>query len=397
MPAETDTATKTPTETPETPADTAAAEATAVLDDTPPETGGWMDALDKALEELPPEGDANKADEAKAEADKADADKTEADKTEADKAEPDADDEVVKSMTKSAGDAFKTIKAEKKVAVARAEAAEAELKLAKEAPEPNAEEVTKLTEALAERESKLAEAEKELAVSRFEATDEYKESVIVPMAGILSVVERLAKKYEVPEKRLMNLLEESDIDAQGEIVTEVASEFSERDRVSLYALADDYGEILAHREDLRSKSSEALAAREKLQVSKAEQAAESDKKGWEQATKKVWGALKEKLPLPEDVGERSKLEASVIEQVSGAQFDGQTPEVKAFAGYSAALIPHFVTEHKRLTTQLTEVKAALAKYQAAVPGAGAGDHKADTGQLPASASFLDAVNAGFTS
>ena len=323
----------------------------------------WFTALDKAFEEAeaskPPEEKPKEPEPQPAAESK-------------DPNDESNDDETVKSMTSSAGAKFKEIKAEAKAARARVAELEAKLAQAESAPKPDAVEVEKLQTAIAEKEAKLSEYEKELAISRFEATEEYKESVVAPMAAIIGVVEDLAKEYEISEKSLMNILEESDRKKQGQMIAELASNFSERDRFSLYQLGDDFAAVLDQRDKLRSKASEALAAREKALQTEAARKLEERKKAWSSSTKSVWDQFKAKVPLPEDAQERSKFESEVVAQVAAVDFDKLSNDHKAFAAYSGAVLPQVVKMNKALSAEIAELKSALQKYQTATPGAGSG-------------------------
>lgn len=347
----------------ETPAASSAPAESSPNPATPDYEPSWFTALDKAFEEAEA---AKSTEETPKEPESQPAAETK------DPTDGSNDDETVKSMTATAGAKFKEIKAEAKAARARVAELEAKLAQAESAPKPDAVEVEKLQAAITEKEAKLSEYEKELAISRFEATEEYKESVVAPMAAIIGVVEDLAKEYEISEKSLMNILEESDRKKQGQMIAELASNFSERDRFSLYQLGDDFAAVLDQRDKLRSKASEALAAREKAMQTEAARKLEESKKAWSSSTKSVWDTLKTKVPLPEDAQERSKFESEVVSQVAAVDFDKLSNDHKAFAAYSGAVLPQVVKMNKALSAEIAELKSALQKYQTATPGAGSG-------------------------
>lgn len=347
-----------------------------------PEPISFMDALDRALEEAEKPKEDKAAEEPKSEEPKKE-----------EKAE-ESDDAEVKNMTPNAGAKFKEIKAEAKAARARVAELEAKLAEVEKSPKPDAAEAEKLQAAITEREAKIAEYEKELAISRFEATTEFKTTVVEPLAAILGVVERFAKKYEVPEKKLMSILSEADPDAQGDLIVEMASGFSERDRVSLYQLADDYSAVMAHRDELRANASQALAAREATKAAEAAKSVEESKKTWKSATSKVWETLKAKIPLPGEGEEKTALENEIFSKVSEASLDSANVDVKAFAAFAGALVPHMAKQNKLLSTEVAELKEALKKYQAATPGAGAGA-ETKSAALDDGMGFLDAIEARF--
>jgi hypothetical protein len=299
---------------------------------------------------------------------------------------PEGGDPETKNMTPKAGAAFKAIKAEKKAAEKRAAELEArltEIEKANTGSKEDAAESERLKTSLAEREAKIAEYEKELAVVAFEKTPEFRETVLQPMTAIIGVVERLSKKYSVPEKALMEVLNEKDVDLQGDLISELAGGFSERDRVSLYALADDFSAVLAQRDELRSRAAEALAARESLAAKKA--AARTQE--WKSTVEKVWGNMKTKVPMPED----QKTADDLIKQVSEMDFDSMSPDLKAFVAFSGGLIPVVVSQNKALQAQVADLTKSLEKYRSATPGASAGEARQQSRNLDSSVSFLDAI------
>lgn len=373
------------TETPTPVTAPAAAETTPATDDS---GSDWISALDKAFEAA----EAGKT----AEPGVAETTVPDPSKDKDKPAEVAEEDPDVKNMTPNAGAKFKEIKAEAKTYKARV--AELEAKLAeveKGGTKPDPAEADRLSAAIAEKEAKLAEYEAELestrAVYAIEKTKEYQETVIQPTAAILSVVERLAKKYTeqgVTDKKLLAILEIEDPDLQGDQIAEIAAQFSERDRVSLYTLGDDYSAVLAQRDELRAKASEALKVREKLaQEEMSRAAAEADRK-WKTTAEAVWQKMKDKIPLPAE--ERAAIEAEVTKQISAAKFDTLSDDVKAFAAYSGALVPHVVKRAKALEVKVAELEQALTKYRIATPGAAAGS-EAPPSAVDEGVGFLEAI------
>lgn len=358
-----------------------------------PDDGGsdWISALDKAFEAA----EAGKTSESAFADASATTTAPEAGKEKPAEAAAEEDAEI-KNITPNAGAKFKEIKAEAKAAKARV--AELEAKLAeveKGGAKPDPAEAERLSAAIAEKEAKIAEYEKELestrAVYAIEKTKEYQETVIQPTAAILSVVDRLAKKYSeqgVTNKKLLAVLEIEDPDVQGDQIAEIAAQFSERDRVSLYTLGDDYAAVLAQRDELRSKASEALKAREKLAQEEQSRAAADADRRWKTTAESVWQKMKDKIPLPAE--ERATIEAEVTKQISAAKFDMLSDDVKAFAAYSGALVPHVVKQAKALEAKVAELEQALTKYRTATPGATAGAEAAPS-TLDESVGFLEAI------
>jgi hypothetical protein len=363
------------------------------------ESPSWMESLEKALDDgkitlKKDDGSTEKEGENPDKSSDKSSDKSD---ESSDKKPEDKDDDIPKTLSPKAADHFKAIKAAKAAAEARAAELEAKLKEVESAPKPDAEQAETLQEAIKEREAKIAEYEKELSVSRIEATPEYKENVVKPMAAILDVVERIAKKYEaqgVTEKKLRAVLEESDPDRQGDLIEEVASEFKERDRVSLYNLADDFSAVLAERDNMREKAAQILAVREKeAKAAEVRKVAEA-KSSWEKTTKKVWETLKEKLPLPLEGEDLTTTEKAIMDEVAQTDFSALSDDLKAFAAFSGATIPHIVKHSKALEAKVAELETALKKYRDQTPGSDAG-HRVEDTQISGDVGFLEAIEKNF--
>lgn len=347
----------------------------------------WFSALDKAFEE------AESSEKSPAEAGTQEEPEDNSGNTEEPEPQDKADDET-KSMTANAGARFKEIKAEAKAARARVAELEAKLSQLESVKSSDSADPEALKSALSEKESKISEYERELAISRFEATQEYKESVVAPMAAILGVVEDLAKEYEISEKAVLSVLEEPDHKRQGELISDIASNFSERDRFSLYQLGDDYAAVIEQRDTLRARASEALAAREKAAQLQEASKAEESRKAWGNSVKSVWETFKSKVPLPDAPEDRAKFESQVMSQVANVNFDKLSDDHKAFAAYSGAVLPEVLKRNKSLSSEVSELKTALKKYQKATPGAGSGtDSKRQ--DVDSSLSFLDSIEKHF--
>lgn len=359
----------------------------------------WFNALDTAFDKLE-KGEAEKPAEEAAPEKKEEA---APEKKEEEPAKTETDDDAeTKNMTPTAGAKFKEIKAEAKAArteaaQAKARLAELEAKLAEveKAPKPDAEESASLKEAIAAKETRLAELEKIVAVKDFESTAEYQETVVTPMAAILSVVERIAKKYDVPEKKLISILEESDIDAQGEQIAELAANFSERDRVSLYTLGDDYNAVLADREALRAKAAEGLKALEAARQAEEAKRSEEAKKSWNDATNRVWEKLQKSIPLPEDPAEAAKLTSETKAQIAATNFAQLTDDQKAYAAYAGSQLPRIVKMVSEKDAKIAELNEALKKFQTAEPGAAAG--ASTNAPVEDDLDFLSAIDRRFSS
>lgn len=293
-------------------------------------------------------------------------------------AKPETEEEDPKDLSKGAGEKWKKLKAAEKAAKQRATELEAKYN----------ETSTKLTEyesRMKELEASatqvaevdrlkgvMAEMESELAISRVEATPEYKRTVVEPMARLIGVAERLAKRYDTEGKghlkeRLLGIIETKDIDSQREKMEDLTSEWRESDRFDLYRLGDDYQVIQGRREEIQGNAKDALAQIEARQREETEQSKAENTRTWQRSVTEVADTLKAAIPGLSE--ERFK---QIQGQVAANNFDAEKPQGKAFAAYSAVLLPEVLKQVKTLMASNTALEAKIKSLQGSKPGAGEG-------------------------
>lgn len=317
----------------------------------------WLGSLDKAIAGL----DSEAKPEEKAEV-----------KVEAEKAEDTEDIEPLPTSTKAAGAKFKELKTELKTW--KQKAAELEQKLA------TAPQEVKPPEDYEELKTKVAEYEKEISVSRVEASPQYKQVVVEPLNGVLSAAYAMAQRYEVPETVMEAMLQEQDRTKQDALLQDVVSGFSERDRLNLYSLVDDIGVILMRREEILQNSAQ---ARQHLEQQEQQRTSTEHK----QALDSVWKVMSEKIPLFSD----KAIAEEVRNKATGANLLNAKPDVRAYAAYSGAVLPHLLKQNQSLTSKVAELEKALVAIRSTVPKPGQG--KSVPSERNSEMSFLDALEA----
>ena len=341
------------------------------------ETPPW-EVEDK--KEAKPEGEVEPAESPE---DTAEANDDSAAEAESEPEAPEAEEEDTKNMSTSAGARFKELKGEVKKYKTRVEELERALNDSGSTPQNPAE--------VEELRSRLAEYEQEIAVSRVEASPDYKRAVLEPTQQILDAASTLAERYKVDARKLVGALREESSTENSDALTEIAGDFSERDRVRLYRMADDLADVAQRREYLRVNASRALeemtqkqaqAENEHIQQTKAQMAASVDET-WD-------GLFKDKQFV-------QGMDPKVLDEAR--QFARQTdyfaapPEDRAYAVYSGLLLPHVVAKLEATESKAAQLEKALSKYKKASPKV-----SGNTDTAPAVTSdggFLDAMEQRF--
>jgi hypothetical protein len=294
------------------------------------------------------------------------------------------DTEEIKNMSAAAGAKFKELKTELKEYKAKLAEAQKAIEEAQATP-ANAEEVESLR-------SKLEAYEQEIAVTRVEATDEYKRAVLEPTQAILDAASTLAERYKVDSRKLVNALREESVAEGSDALTELAGDFSERDRVRLYRMADDLSDVSRRRDYLRENASKAYAEMQERQANEEKQAQERYKQVSQAAAEKTWSEIFQDKPFI------SGLEKNVLAEVQKSASEAdlfETPaEERAFAVYSGLLMPHLVKQLEASQAKVAEMEQALGKYKKASPKV-----SGNTDTTPATVDdggFLDAIEKRFS-
>lgn len=323
----------------------------------------WLGSLDKAIAGLDSE---TKPEEKGRDETKPDAN------VGGEKPEDSEDLEPLPTSTKAAGAKFKELKTELKTW--KQKATELEQKLAAMPQE------VKVPEDYEELKSRVTEYEKEISVSRVEASPQYKQAVVEPLNGVLSAAYAMAQRYEVPESAMEAMLQEQDRSKQDALLQDVVSGFSERDRLNLYSLVDDIGVILMRRNEILQNAAQ---ARQHLEQQEQQRTSSEHK----QALDSVWKVMSEKIPLFSD----KAIADEVRNKATGANLLNAKPDVRAYAAYSGAVLPHLLKQNQSLTSKVAELEKALVAIRSTVPKPGQG--KSVSVERNSEMSFLDALEA----
>jgi hypothetical protein len=346
--------------------------------------GDRLEKFEKGEETAPWE---QKQQEAEAETTEEKEDKTSDDATseETPKEEESAEDDAAetKNMSPSAGAKFKELKSELKTYKTRVSELEKAVEEAKTTTQ-NPEEVERMRE-------QLAEYEREISVTRIEATPEFKHAVLEPTQAILDTASNMADRYKIDARKLVNALREESINEGSDSLTDMAADFSERDRVRLYRMADDLADVSRRRDFLRENASKAhaeLQEKAKAHETRLEQGYREDVA---KAASKVWKETFAEHPV------LSGLDKNVIQEIqnSGSESDllDASHDVRAYAVYAGVALPHVVKQLSAATEKVSELEKALSKYKKATPKVSGNSDT--TVQDTSTGGFLEAIEKRF--
>ena len=362
--------------TPDAPTQTSAAPAAPAA--APAQEKSWMDSLDDAFNNM------SKSDEEPKDAAK----EVIKDEPDAVKADKDGEEPEAKNMTASASTRFKELKSE--VKEWKTKFTELEKKLT-ETPAAQAQpaEIEALKAKVADYEKRTTDYEKELSISRVEATQEYKTAVTEPLNHILGMADALATKYKVDEAALTRAFGETDMDKQSDLLQDLASGFSERDRIGLYRLADDIGVILKRRESIQTNARAAGADAKSREAAATQQQVVERTKAMDAAKADVWKLVESKVGLLKDpvIAEQVRTAAFATDMASAK------PDLQAFSALSSALLPHVLKESRAQATKIADLEKTIADFRKTEAKPGGGKTPAAKEALSSGLGFLDAIEA----
>jgi hypothetical protein len=249
---------------------------------------------------------------------------------------------------------------------------------------------------IAEIKAKLEEKEQALFTAQVQATEEYKEAVVNPMTRVVDQVKALAAKRDIPEKEVMAAFNEEDPDKQEELLSDLASNLTEFERLRFYEAAKEYGKLSTIKSRILARSKEAM---ERVEAHR-KQTAEAEKQQFENALAKsldqTWQSIQERVPLfrEQEGNEPWNNTLREIDQTARSlKLDELPPEGRALVAYRASIAPvatkmlfDLYAEHQKVVSELTRIKGAT-------PRAGAtSTPPAETASGPeATASFQDVI------
>lgn len=342
------------------------------------ETAPWEQ---KQEEEVKAEGEAEDKEEEEV---KPEAEEKAEPETEEKEEEADDEEEDTKNMSAAAGAKFKELKAELKTYKSKV----AELEKAAQ----QSQSVEQSSEEVEQLKARLAEYEQEIAVTRVEATPEFKRAVIEPTQAILDTASSMAERYKIDARKLVNALREESVSEGSDALTELAADFSERDRVRLYRMADDLADVSRRRDYLRENASKAYAEQQEKAKAEEARAEQAYREKSVKTAAKIWEETFAEHPA------LSGLDKETVKEIqnSGSEADllDSTPDVRAYAVYAGVAFPHVVKQLGAAQEKVAELEKALSKYKKASPKVSGNTDTTPT--VVDDVGFLDAIEKRFS-
>jgi hypothetical protein len=292
--------------------------------------------------------------------------------------EPEPDDDVP-DMPKAAGERFKQLRNEQKELKTKLNTIEQErTQLAARVKELEAstgttEEVTK----------KLADYELQLSISKLEATDPYKKAVTEPLSSIASTASEIADKHDIDANKLLDAIALTDVKAQDEALEDLLAGINDRDKLKVYALAEQLPKIMAERDRLYENRDGALKELEARKAEEDQRTTAERAKERKVAVDLVESRVTTKIPF---LTKSDKFNVvAVKEALAETDFDALDTTTKAYNAYAGRLLPQFAKAQADLMKEIETLSDELDKYRKTVPSM-----KGSSGSQP-----LDDANISF--
>jgi hypothetical protein len=314
-------------------------------------------------------------------------------KTTDEEIDPDDDSDMPEDVKKSTPKAQNSWRDMKKIIKERTREAR---ELQRQLEEEKAKKLEADPEEIAAIKSKLEEKEKALFASQVQATDEYREAVEAPLEKIRDRVKALSEKREIPVRDIMAAISEPDPDKQEELLSEVASNLTEFERIRFYELAKEHSRLDSVKQRILANSKEAWERIENHRKDNEFKQKEQFNTQLNKALDQTWQSIQERVPLFREQ-EGNEAWNNTIREIDttarSLKLDELPPEGRALVAYRACIAPVATKMLFDLYTEHQKVVGELEKIRGATPRAGATD--APSTETPSgiepTASFQDVI------
>lgn len=237
---------------------------------------------------------------------------------------------------------------------------------------------------------RLAEYEQALAITKLEATSAYQEQIQAPMVRLVEAADEIAKRYEIDSDELVDVLAYSDRDKQDEALDNLLQGVKERDKLAIYALAEQVPLIVARKQELSENASAALAELEQLDQQRYQEQLAAQLQSRREAAEQVQNKLASKVPFLKSI-EGLDFD-SVAKRAGETDFDVLDVHNKVYSKMAGDMLPKLVVEFASLRSELEEALDELEALKKAEPKIGGGASNSSAQTKPAG-NFIDAINA----
>lgn len=229
-------------------------------------------------------------------------------------------------------------------------------------------ELSELSELRASKE-KFEEQERELAITRVEGTQEYKTSIVKPLAAIEERAEKIAKFNEISVDEVLDALGERDPDKQRDLLDALVVNLKPVDQLTLVRMAEDTRVLLDKRDSIKENYSQ--AAKELTEKQEKEQIAAKEKatKEYASSVDTSVAELRKRLPFtPLTEGETADaVFAGFLNKAKETDFDAATPMTKATAAVALLALDRSIRQNQADMEKIKTLEARIAESNKVVP------------------------------
>lgn len=241
----------------------------------------------------------------------------------------------------------------------------------------------------------IAQYEQALAITKLESTKAYQNEVQAPMVRIVETVDTIAAKYDIDSDELIEVLSYSDRDRQDDALDNLLQGVKERDKLAIYALAEQVPLIVARKQLLSENAAEALAELEQIDSEQAKQELARTYELRQQAAQQVHDKLISKVPFLKTIEDLDF--SNVTKRAGDTDFDGLDLHNKVYSKIAGDMLPKIVREFASLRSELEDALDELESFKKSSPKTGSGSASSAGQTTRASGSFVDAINAAMGS
>lgn len=238
---------------------------------------------------------------------------------------------------------------------------------------------------------RVTEYEEQLSIVKLESTAAYKDQVQEPLNFIVDSLSDIATRNEIDSDALIDAVALSDQAAQDAAFEDLLAGMSERDKLKVYALAEEIEPIMQRRQKLFDNVDAALSELEEQQRIAEENAAVERMQKRKGTVELVGRKLADKVPFLND--DEYGL-SETVKRATETDFASLDPANQSYSYISGLLVPKMAKQIAALQSQLEEAFDELNGYKKSAPSAGGGSGQRPAGPPAQSAagSFLDAIN-----
>lgn len=295
-------------------------------------------------------------------------------------------DDAEDGLAGKAGRRFKQLKSELKLANTELQT----LRQTLQERESRLQELSASNETAEQYQQRLAEYEQALAITKLEATSAYQEQIQAPMVRLVEAADEIAKRYEIDSDELVDVLAYSDRDKQDEALDNLLQGVKERDKLAIYALAEQVPLIVARKQELSDNAAAALAELEQIDQQKYQEQLAAQLQSRKDAAEQVQNKLASKVPFLKSI-EGLDFD-SVAKRAGETDFDVLDVHNKVYSKMAGDILPKLVVEFASLRSELEEALDELEALKKAEPKIGGGTSNASTSTKSAG-NFIEAINA----